>query len=129
MPIENSATAYSSNIPATNRIVQETPNCSTNSSSDQNSCNAGADDIGSQTNHSSGSNTENPISLTTKFAQLRSNLENPLSADVYNGGTAAAKAAAARNPLTGIGLGEDGVGGWKPIKPKSRRGEKANRIF
>ncbi|XP_059219602.1 microtubule-associated protein Jupiter isoform X3 [Stomoxys calcitrans] len=88
----------------------------------QESCNvedSGAGDVTIQTRNDSGGSPENPISMTTTFSSLPA--EDHLS-EYFDVGNAAAKAAAsARNPLTGVGLNGDGVGGWKPIKPKTLR--------
>ncbi|XP_075145432.1 microtubule-associated protein Jupiter isoform X2 [Haematobia irritans] len=78
-------------------------------------------DVANQTSNTSECNTDIPISLTEKFSPP-SVASDEASSECFDIGNAARTAAAsARNPLTGVGLGADGVGGWKPIKPKTRR--------
>ena len=77
---------------------------------------SGCGDVAIQTRRDSGCNPENPISLSKMNPPYK--IEDPLEACVET----PPKIVAHRNPITGFGLGEDGVGGVKPKKAKDRRG-------
>ncbi|XP_020718055.1 microtubule-associated protein Jupiter isoform X1 [Ceratitis capitata] len=79
--------------------------------------NLGAGDVASQTRRDAGVHTDNPHSfskLTTPSKEVR----NVVLESCDN---RAPPVPTPRNPITGLGLGEDGVGGIKPKKPKDRR--------
>lgn len=78
----------------------------------------GSGDLSSQTCVDSGSNTDNPNSYTTACDD-----SVPETSEACSEKNKKGKTFQLRNPITGMGLGCDGVGGLKPIKPKSRRGE------
>lgn len=82
--------------------------------------------MASQTRKDRESNTPEPYSLTT--ASPSHYRQEPLAA-CGAADTANNKAMHSRNPITGIGLNGDGVGGLKPMKTKSRRGDEVNDFF
>ncbi|KAI9576274.1 hypothetical protein GQX74_015262 [Glossina fuscipes] len=81
----------------------------------ENHADTGALNEGSQTRRETGSNPENPHSYSV--APDSQNRQEPLEPCVDK----PSKAPTPRNPITGLGLGNDGVGGLKPKKPRSRR--------
>lgn len=84
----------------------------------ENHADSGALNEGSQTRRETGSNPENPHSYSV--APDSHNRQEPLEPCVDK----PSKPPTPRNPITGLGLGNDGVGGLKPKKPRSRRGDK-----
>ncbi|XP_029404985.2 microtubule-associated protein Jupiter isoform X2 [Bactrocera dorsalis] len=78
--------------------------------------NMGAGDVASQTRREIGTNSDNPHSFTKTQPgkEGRQEVLEPCDNRVPPAPTP-------RNPITGLGLGEDGVGGIKPKKPKDRR--------
>ncbi|XP_033244626.1 microtubule-associated protein Jupiter isoform X1 [Drosophila miranda] len=80
---------------------------------------AGKHDVNTQTRRDSESNVEQPHSLEKK--RSTANLKEPLALcpdyvkEVHG-------PCNARNPITGLGLNGDGVGGLKPVKQKTREG-------
>ncbi|XP_073826010.1 microtubule-associated protein Jupiter isoform X2 [Musca autumnalis] len=87
----------------------------------------GSINVPSQTRNDGGCNTVNPNSLTSKFQNSLTNANSQRQsqrgsvAECMDSCNASRATAAARNPLIGLGLCGDGVGGWKPIKPKTQR--------
>ncbi|XP_017474006.1 PREDICTED: microtubule-associated protein Jupiter-like [Rhagoletis zephyria] len=79
--------------------------------------NMGAGDVGSQTRRDAGINSNNPKSFSKMTPPSSKRIEVLEVCD-----NRAPPAPTPRNPITGLGLGEDGVGGIKPKKPKDRRG-------
>ncbi|XP_037806724.1 microtubule-associated protein Jupiter-like [Lucilia sericata] len=77
----------------------------------------------SQTIKNSSCNSDNPYSLTTNSTcNPQESLVQCLGINKMSRASASASAAAAaRNPITGMGLNGDGVGGLKPLKPKCRK--------
>lgn len=110
------------------RHAQE-PFDTTNCSNIQHNVDHGCGDVTSQTRSNSGCNSDRPNSLTEQFETSVTahgdNVREPLHecTDFRRTSGATSKASSNRNPITGLGLDGDGVGGWKPIKPKSHRGE------
>lgn len=86
---------------------------------------AAGDESSTQTRSESACNTDNPISLTTPAppANVQHSRIELSNTDKLT------KASRSRNPITGMGLNGDGVGGLKPLKPKSRRGEKHQFLY
>ncbi|XP_053966849.1 microtubule-associated protein Jupiter-like [Anastrepha ludens] len=76
----------------------------------------GAGDVASQTRRETGVNSDRPYS-GSKVSPSRSKRKEVL--EVCD--NRAPPVPTPRNPITGLGLGEDGVGGIKPKKPKDRR--------
>ncbi|XP_054089233.1 microtubule-associated protein Jupiter isoform X1 [Zeugodacus cucurbitae] len=76
----------------------------------------GAGDVASQTRRDTGTNSDNTYSFAKMQPAKEVRHEVLESCD-----NRAPPAPTPRNPITGLGLGEDGVGGIKPKKPKDRR--------
>ncbi|XP_058974192.1 microtubule-associated protein Jupiter isoform X1 [Musca domestica] len=128
-PQHRNPEAYESPIPNCNEPNSQEfqnatpPPCSQSSSI---ATNLGSQSLASQTHTSTASNSDNPISLSTKFQNSLSNdatrnYQRGSISECVDMSTASKATAGSRNPLIGLGLCGDGVGGWKPIKPKTRR--------
>ncbi|XP_037947571.1 microtubule-associated protein Jupiter isoform X3 [Teleopsis dalmanni] len=73
----------------------------------------GPGDAASQTNNETGCNTDNPNSLINMSPpKIIQEPQKPCNED---------ERSSSRNPITGMGLDGDGVGGLKPVTPKCRR--------
>ncbi|XP_067634140.1 microtubule-associated protein Jupiter-like [Eurosta solidaginis] len=83
-------------------------------------CNMGAGDVASQTSRDAAVNADKLLHSYSKTSPRNKGKELLEQCD---------DRAAVRNPITGLGLGEDGVGGIKPKKPKDRRGLKGGVII
>lgn len=97
--------------------VPTTDHALTRFSSASKHSNMGAGDVASQTRREIGTNSDNPHS----FAKMQPGKEGRQEV-LEQCDNRAPPAPTPRNPITGLGLGEDGVGGIKPKKPKDRRG-------
>lgn len=97
--------------------VPTTDHALTRFSSASKHSNMGAGDVASQTRREIGTNSDNPHS----FAKMQPGKEGRQEV-LEQCDNRTPPAPTPRNPITGLGLGEDGVGGIKPKKPKDRRG-------
>lgn len=93
-----------------------------NSNNLQDSCISvgAAGDVASQTRSDKSCSPNNPNSLTVSV----NNKPQKSFIERRECNFALSRDSSARNPITGMGLNGDGVGGWKPLKPKCRRGDK-----
>lgn len=97
--------------------VAATDHAQTRFSSASKHSNMGAGDVASQTRREIGTNSDNAHSFAKlqPGKEMRNEVLDPCDDRIPPAPTP-------RNPITGLGLGEDGVGGIKPKKPKDRRG-------
>ncbi|KAM7361796.1 microtubule-associated protein Jupiter-like [Cochliomyia hominivorax] len=93
-------------------------NCEELKNSSKVSVDQDAGDVESQTRSDKGCNSDNLHFLTVNS---KPNHQEHLTEKTCQ--DQVSRAASARNPITGMGLNGDGVGGWKPLKQKCRRGE------
>ncbi|XP_046804577.1 microtubule-associated protein Jupiter isoform X2 [Lucilia cuprina] len=116
-PINNKCQEFRNDLDKIDKTNSLTPQDSSRSGGDN-----GAGDIKScQTVKTSACNSHEPYSLTTNSScNPQESLVQCLDVKKMSRASASA-AAAARNPITGMGLNGDGVGGLKPLKPKCRK--------